>query len=329
MADVSRRSMVAHSRSPSRIENEGLMMVGLNYRTSFIRRQKVSNLRRDRCNAQAHHALVFECNHDYWVGVLDLLGNNHTHNACCCFFNSFKAIPAEFHMISGSADSQTSADVQNTGKFQLPDPAIMHIVPPGSTGRRRAVLIGINYVGQQGQLSGCHNDVNNIKKYLIAAQGFKESEMLILMDDGRHHAPTRKNIEDAFRRITEYSNAGDVVFVHYSGHGGRVRDTSGDEEDGYDETLIPVDFRSAGQIVDDNILDMLVKPMRAGVTVTVLMDCCHSGTVLDLPYRFSADDSQMRLDQGMNMDNFLGKLDPGSVALCACLGFMMMNMLDF
>ena len=171
--------------------------------------------------------------------------------------------------------------------------------------------------------------MGNIKKYLIECQGFKESEMLILMDDGRHHAPTRKNIEDAFRRITEYSNAGDVVFVHYSGHGGQVVDTSGDEDDGYDETLIPVDFRSAGQIVDDDILDMLVKPMKAGVMVTVLMDCCHSGTVLDLPYRFSADDSKMRLDQGMNMDNFLGKLDPGSVALCACLGFMMMNMLDF
>ena len=87
-------------------------------------------------------------------------------------------------------------------------------------------------------------DVRNIQKYLIEVQGFKESEMLVLMDDGRHHAPTRKNIEDAFRRITEYSNAGDVVFVHYSGHGGRVRDTSGDEDDGYDETLIPVDFRS-------------------------------------------------------------------------------------
>ena len=90
----------------------------------------------------------------------------------------------------------------------------------------------------------CLTDVRNIQKYLTEVQGFKESEMLILMDDGRHHAPTRKNIEDAFRRITEYSNAGDVVFVHYSGHGGRVRDTSGDEDDGYDETLIPVDFRS-------------------------------------------------------------------------------------
>jgi Caspase domain len=115
-----------------------------------------------------------------------------------------QAIPAEFHMISGSHDSQTSADVSNVGKFQLPNPAgraggactsallqvlyrdghaasnmswvellrqmrteplkmgfdqvpqltssrlidvnkTMYIVPPGSTGRRRAVLIGINY----------------------------------------------------------------------------------------------------------------------------------------------------------------------------------------
>jgi Caspase domain len=51
--------------------------------------------------------------------------------------------------------------------------------------------------------------------------------MLILMDDGHHHAPTKQNIEQAFVRITQYSKAGDVVFVHYSGHGGRVRDYSG------------------------------------------------------------------------------------------------------
>jgi Caspase domain len=100
--------------------------------------------------------------------------------------------------------------------------------------------------------SGCHNDVRNIKQYLIDVQGFKESEMLILMDDGRTHPPTRRNIEDAFQRICQYSVAGDIVWVHYSGHGSRVRDVSGDEEDGYDSTLIPVDFRSAGQILDDD-----------------------------------------------------------------------------
>ncbi|GKY92137.1 hypothetical protein MPSEU_000185100 [Mayamaea pseudoterrestris] len=293
-----------------------------------------------------------------------------------------QAIPAEFHMISGSHDKQTSADVSNVGQFRLPDPAgraggactsallkvlyrdgmgtyvetlrkmrqvlvrdmgfsqvpqltssrmidvnkPMHIVPPQcSHGRRRAVLIGINYTGQQGQLSGCHHDAMNIKKYLIDVQKFNESEMLILMDDGKHHSPTKRNIEDAFRRITEYSQAGDVVFVHYSGHGGRVRDYSGDEEDGYDETLIPVDFKTAGQIIDDDILKMLVKPMRAGVHVTVLMDCCHSGTVLDLPYRFSADDSQMHVDQGFKMQS-LGM--GAQVAIGCCLFMLLESLLD-
>jgi metacaspase-1 len=60
--------------------------------------------------------------------------------------------------------------------------------------------------------------------------------MLILVDDGRGHEPTRRNIEDAFARICRYSQAGEVVFVHYSGHGGRVVHTNGEETDGYDST---------------------------------------------------------------------------------------------
>ena len=40
-----------------------------------------------------------------------------------------------------------------------------HIVPEGSEGTKRAVMIGINYVGQDGELSGCHNDVNNVSSH--------------------------------------------------------------------------------------------------------------------------------------------------------------------
>lgn len=48
---------------------------------------------------------------------------------------------------------------------------------------------------------------------------------------------------------------------------------SGDENDGYDETLIPVDFATKGQIVDDDIYENLVRPMEPGVNVTVLVSC--------------------------------------------------------
>lgn len=67
---------------------------------------------------------------------------------------------------------------------------------------------------------------------------------------------------------------------------------------------------------------MLVKPMRAGVTCTVLMDCCHSGTVLDLPYRFSADDSEMRIDQ-KNFSSMAGVLDPETLICCALMACLL------
>ena len=67
-------------------------------------------------------------------------------------------------------------------------------------------------------------------------------------------------------------------------------------------SLIPVDFQTEGHIVDDDILKMLVKPMPTGVHCTVLMDCCHSGTVLDLPYKFGATDRSMSREDGFNME---------------------------
>ena len=63
----------------------------------------------------------------------------------------------------------------------------MHVVPPGCVGNKRALLIGINYVGQKGALKACHNDVNNIKDFLCDLHGFQERDMLILMDDGKQH----------------------------------------------------------------------------------------------------------------------------------------------
>ena len=54
----------------------------------------------------------------------------------------------------------------------------------------------------------------------------------------------------------------------------------------YDSTLIPVDHNGGkNQIIDDEMDALLVEPARAaGAKLTAVVDACHSGTVLDLPF---------------------------------------------
>ncbi|VEU39252.1 unnamed protein product [Pseudo-nitzschia multistriata] len=177
----------------------------------------------------------------------------------------------------------------------------------GESGTQRALLVGINYYGQSGQLSGCINDVLNVKKYICKYQGFLEKHVLLLIDDGRHHHPTRENIIRALRRLVEHSKPGDSVYFHYSGHGGLLdpnywdRFKSRVSNKKYDETLYPVDHVTSGQIKDFNLFHHFVKPMAAGVTVTCVMDCCHSGSVLDLPYSYRpTNDGTIRMRQSMD-----------------------------
>lgn len=153
--------------------------------------------------------------------------------------------------------------------------------------RHKALLIGINYVGQQGELRGCHNDVEDMQQY-IQTEGYTNTAqtMKVLMDDGQHEEPTAANIREAFEWLVGDAEAGDSLFMHYSGHGGNQKDDKGDEEDGMDETLIPVDYQQRGMITDDELFKLLIAPLPEGVEFTIVMDCCHSGSIMDLPFRF-------------------------------------------
>ena len=189
---------------------------------------------------------------------------------------------------------------------------------------------------------GCHNDVHNVRDYLIHSQGFDPANMTLLLDDDGTdppRIPTRHNMEEAFRSLCSTCRAGDVVVIQFSGHGGRTEDVSGDERDGFDSTLLPVDHATAGCILDDDILRILVRPMPAGVYVTVLvrmihtepleevrlttttslqMDCCHSGTMLDLPYRYDTEKRAMVLD-GPILDRILHRVQQRSYTFHAVL----------
>jgi len=158
-------------------------------------------------------------------------------------------------------------------------------------GRKKALLIGINYTGTNAALRGCINDVVRMKEFL-KANGFVEAPntMVVLTDDktDNRQRPTKRNMLAAMKWLVQGAVTGDSLFLHYSGHGGQTQDTSGDEDDGYDETIFPVDYNQAGQIVDDELHDILVRGLAPGVRLTVIFDSCHSGTALDLPVVYDA-----------------------------------------
>ncbi|KAH8594712.1 caspase domain-containing protein [Bisporella sp. PMI_857] len=157
------------------------------------------------------------------------------------------------------------------------------------TGKRKALLIGINYFGQQGELRGCINDTKNVSSFLMERYNYRSEDMIILTDDQQNPQlqPTKQNILRAMSWLVANAQPDDALFLHYSGHGGQTEDLDGDEEDGTDEVIYPVDFKQAGHIVDDQIHQIVVNPLQAGVRLTAIFDSCHSGSVLDLPYMYS------------------------------------------
>ncbi|AAS51654.1 ADL266Cp [Eremothecium gossypii ATCC 10895] len=184
-------------------------------------------------------------------------------------------------------------------EFVAPPPQERQFLDPGNrsveyqysqcTGNRKALLIGINYFNSSAELRGCINDVQNIKNFLISRYGYREENMVILTDDQHDpvRIPTKANILRAMHWLVQGAQPNDSLFLHYSGHGGETEDLDGDEQDGKDSTLYPVDFETNGHIVDDEIHDILVKPLAPGVRLTALIDACHSGSALDLPYMYS------------------------------------------
>lgn len=157
------------------------------------------------------------------------------------------------------------------------------------TGQRKALIIGINYIGTKNQLRGCINDANAMCKFLIDRFGYKKEDIVMLTDDQREmvKVPTRQNIIRACQWLVSDARPNDSLVFHFSGHGGTQKNLDGSEESGFDSTIVPVDFEAAGQIIDDQLHDLLVRPLPPGARLTAFFDSCHSGSALDLPFVYS------------------------------------------
>jgi metacaspase-1 len=139
---------------------------------------------------------------------------------------------------------------------------------------KRALLVGINrYQIPGADLRGCVNDVKDLSAALIEFHGFKKADITVLTDA----AATKKAMQAGITRLIRDSKKGDVAVFHYSGHGSNVPDDNHDEADGRDEILCPTDLDWNDPLRDD-WLRKAFDGLRAGVNLTVVMDCCHSGT---------------------------------------------------
>lgn len=186
------------------------------------------------------------------------------------------------------------------------------------TGRRKALIIGINYFGSKNELRGCINDAHNMFDFLTQGYGYSPDDIVMLTDDQTDmvRVPLRANMIRAMQWLVQGAQPNDSLFFHYSGHGGQTKDLDGDEESGYDSVIYPVDFEQSGHIVDDDLHEIMVRPLQPGVRLTALFDSCHSGSVLDLPYTYST--------KGVIKEPNMWK-DVGSDGLQAAMAYAMGN----
>lgn len=156
-----------------------------------------------------------------------------------------------------------------------------------------ALLIGINYRGSDCELSGCINDVLKIKGELINNFGYEEQNITLLTED-TVKKPNAQTIIDQITNLIfkSVSNPDAEFWIHYSGHGASIVDTNSDEKDGMDEVIVPLDYEKSGIITDDT-LHQLLQYLPIQTKCICFFDCCHSGTILDLKYKYNVNGAEI------------------------------------
>ena len=152
---------------------------------------------------------------------------------------------------------------------------------------KTALVIGIGEYPKESGWCTIHGDNDiPIVVEMLEQNGFGKDDIQIL----KNEKATKQTIMQALGGLIQKANEGDVVYVHFSGHGQQITDLDGDEPDGYDEAWIPYDacqkynpngYVGQSHIVDDELFDLL-STLRAKVgdrgKIIVVSDACHSGS---------------------------------------------------
>lgn len=141
--------------------------------------------------------------------------------------------------------------------------------------KKKALVVGIDkYVNPEWNLQGCSLDAAIMSGILQDHYDFPRDNIRLVLDN----RATKANILERLDWLVRDATAGDVLVFFYAGHGSQVRDRNGDElEDRMDEILCPHDLNWDDPLTDD-ILDQHFSRVPEGANLTIIFDCCHSGT---------------------------------------------------
>lgn len=147
---------------------------------------------------------------------------------------------------------------------------------------KRALVIGLGE-----QQDKAWNKINGDKdvplvQTMLKNAGFKSVTTLV------NRQATKTGIIGAFRKMAASCKQGDVVYIHYSGHGQQMTDVHNDERDGLDECWIPYDacrkasttYHGERHLTDDELnvyLNAIRNKIGAKGKLLVVIDACHSG----------------------------------------------------
>ena len=168
-----------------------------------------------------------------------------------------------------------------------------------STLKIYSLLIGVNYYfpntlsdgSSYSCLQGAVRDINLVESFLTQIRQVPAENIFKLTAsssadpesplESPQDLPNYKNIVTKFQELTKIASAGDLVYIHYSGHGGRsptlIPELKG--ENGTDESIVPTDIGlPEGQyLLDIELAKLLQDMVNKGLIVTIVLDSCHSG----------------------------------------------------
>ncbi|KAH9020578.1 caspase domain-containing protein [Lactarius pseudohatsudake] len=152
--------------------------------------------------------------------------------------------------------------------------------------KKKALLVGTNYfapLDSRSRLEPGVRDAHEIAQVLHRHFGFEGNNIRVLTDEQPENLPTRENTLAAMRWLVEGAQPNDSLFFYYSRYATQCKGTNEDETHGPDECFCTMDCMSnvqsssttPGIITEDDMYDIMVKPLPLGCRLTAVLDCCH------------------------------------------------------